>query len=318
MAGILEGSALARDTAVPSAGRCWVCGSDASAVVADYRRCRGCGHETLVAGGDSSGIVVNDELDPVRLRRADGLVRAQRRVVLQGARARDLLVDIGCGSGRFLHHCKGLFRRRLGVEPGAASAEFGRRQFDLVIEDALPADLRAVPSVVTFWHSLEHIPAGEIDRLLGHLAVAVDAESGLMVCVPNGASFQARWFGEGYAYYDAPHHLHQFSPASLDMLLRRHGFEPASDAFIANYIAFGYTQSLLNAIVPIRNFLYQKLKRGAPAAGSRRARLTAEILSWAALPFAVAVAAPLTIVDYLMPARRGVIERWYRKRRSSS
>lgn len=316
MAQILQDGVAATKTltALPAA-RCWICGGDASLVVGRYRRCRDCGHEALLGGADISGTVVNDDLDPARLHRADALVRAQRRVVLKGARSREVLLDIGCGSGRFLHHCASLFRQRLGVEPERASAHFARREFGLRVTDTLPAEL-PTPSVVTFWHSLEHIPAAEISRLLDRLAEAADAESRLLICVPNGASFQSRWFGEAYTYWDAPHHLHQFSTASLDILLRRHGFEPVADAFIANYIAFGYTQSLLNAIVPIRNYLYQKLKRGVSA--GRQPRLAAEIMSWLALPFAVAAAAPLTVLDYLVPARRGVIARWYRKQRSTS
>lgn len=315
MAQTLGDSVAAPAATTSPAARCWICGGDAAPVVGRYRRCADCGHEALLAGGEVSGVVVNDDLDPVRLRRADGLVRAQRRVALQGARAHAVLLDLGCGSGRFLHHCAGLFRQRLGVEPEPASAEFARREFGLAVTDALPADLPP-PSVVTFWHSLEHIPAAEIARLLDRLADAADADSRVLVCVPNGASFQSRWLGESYTYWDAPHHLHQFSTASLDHLLRRHGFEPVADAFIANYIAFGYTQSLLNTVVPIRNYLYQKLKRGVSAPGP--SRLTAEIVSWLALPFAIAAAAPLTILDYLVPARRGVITRWYRKQRSTS
>lgn len=316
MAPTFENSvAVAKAVAASTPARCWICGGDATLVVGRYRRCRDCGHESLLADADLSGVVVNDELDPARLRRADGLVRAQRRVVLQGARSRDVLLDIGCGSGRFLHHCEGRFRRRLGVEPEPASAAFARREFGLAVTDTVPTDL-PTPSVVTFWHSLEHIPAAEIAGLLDRLAQTADADSRLMICVPNGASFQSRWFGEAYTYWDAPHHLHQFSTASLDHLLRRHGFEPVADAFIANYIAFGYTQSLLNTVVPIRNYLYQKLKRGVLAPG--QSRVVAEALSWAALPFAIAAAAPLTILDYLVTARRGVIARWYRKQRSTS
>lgn len=295
---------------------CCICGGPLAAAGPDYRRCRDCGHERLNRDA-GTGIVVNDELDAERLRRRDGLVHAQVALATALARGNGPLIDIGCGSGRFLFHAGECFSHRLGIEVSAESAAFGREVFGLDVRDALPEDLPA-PSIVTFWHSIEHIPPAAIHDILDRIHAAADGETRLIVSVPNAGSLQYRWFGPGYAYYDVPAHLHQFTAASLDRLMADHGFEPDGRRMIPNYIAFGWVQGLLNLFVRPRNYLYYRLKRGWGFGLSPVRRGLLDLLSLALVVPALPVAAILTAVEFALPARQGVLTAWYRKRPSNS
>lgn len=295
---------------------CFVCGGALRDAGPDYRRCAGCGHERLRQEA-GTGIVINDALDEAKLKRRDGLVAAQVALAANLARTAGPLVDIGCGSGRFLFHAADRFRTRLGIEVSPESAAFGRDVFHLDVRPDLPADLPA-PAVATFWHSMEHIPPAAIANILERLHRAADADTRVIVSVPNAASLQHRWFGAGYAYFDVPAHLHQFTPASLDRLMATHGFERMGQKTIPNYIAFGWVQGLLNLFVNPRNYLYYRLKRGWDFGLSPGRRWALDLLSLLLVALALPVAAILTAVEFALPDRQGVLTAWYRRRPSNS
>jgi hypothetical protein len=260
----------------------------------------------------------NDLLREKEHRSPDALVRFQTRTVARLRRSKQLVVDIGAGVGKFLYHSRHEFNRLIGVETSRASTEYALREFGVTLYPELPGDLGSTPSVITAWHSLEHIPVEQLDQMLSRLAHASDSDTRLIVCVPNAESFQYRWFGEGYAYYDVPNHQHQFSPRSLDVLLNRHGFYRHAEVFGFVYCAFGYVQGLLNTAMPIRNYAYYRRKRGwtfgLPA---WRLRLL-DALNLAVLPAAALLGLMLTTCDALAPHRRGVMTVCFRKIGSNS
>lgn len=284
------------------AATCPVCRSALTAGrTPTYRRCIGCGHE-LRDGGGGQTLMLNEPLDAAQVRRPSGLDRFQAAVAarwLSGS-AGGTLVDLGCGSGRFLLGQRDRFAAAVGVEITPAAREFCRRELGLDVV----ADLAAVEGPIaaaTAWHSLEHFPVAALGPALDRLAALMPPEAPLVVSVPNAASFQARWFGARWAFFDRPNHVHQFTPASLAHLLADHGFAPVAAAVSWPYNLFGYTQSLLNLAVPGHNRLYLRLKRGAPPAP------LVDLLSLVLLPAALLLAAPLALLDALVPARQGVL-----------
>jgi len=298
------------------AASCFICGGPLLDAGIDYRRCAACGHERLRREA-GTGIVINDALDETKLKRADGLVRAQVALATGLASSQGPLVDIGCGSGRFLFHAAGRFPNRLGIEVSPESAAFGRNVFGLDVRDELPADLPE-PAVVTFWHSIEHIPPAAIRDILDGLHRAAGTETRIVISVPNAASMQHRWFARGYAYYDVPAHLHQFTPRSLDRLMQDHGFERAGRKTMANYIGFGWVQGLINLFVVPPNYLYYRLKRGWDFGLSPRRRRLLDLLSLLLVAPVLPVAALLTAIEFALPDRQGVLTAWYRKSPSNS
>lgn len=290
---------------------CQICtGTLVAGRTAAYRRCRVCGHEYRVLGVQPAEMN-NERLTVTAVQRRSALDRYQDRVVAACAVSRDLLLDVGSGSGRFLHRQRQHFDRVLGIEVSEASRTFAREHLGLRIEPQMPGDLRRL-SLVTFWHSLEHIEMSTIAEMFEQIRAASTADTRVIVCVPNAGSHQFRALGEHYAYYDVLQHPHQFTQESLDRLMHRHGLVPARRFHSFPYSAFGYLQGMLNCVGPVHNYLYYRVKRGTSFAlsASRGAALDA---CNAALGVALApLAATLAVTDLLSTATAGVLTACYR------
>jgi SAM-dependent methyltransferase len=136
------------------------------------------------------------------------------------------LLDVGCGSGFFLARMHAQGWRVTGLDASEAAV---RRVRD---ELRLPALVGTLPhpgltpgafDVITLWQSLEHVY-----RPLDALRTAREllAPGGrLIVSVPNIAGAPFRWFGPAWTGLELPRHLTHFSPATLQEMLRRAGFE---------------------------------------------------------------------------------------------
>lgn len=298
-----------------TARACFICGGTSfRPAPGRYERCLACGHETLTGPADG-GAIVNDRLDERDIDRPNALDRFKNAVVRSCARSRTLLLDVGSGSGRFLRQNAAAFERSLGIEVSPACVAFAR-SLGLRIEPEIGA-LREPVGVATFWHSLEHLPAPAIAAVLGRIGEWSTPETAVVVSVPNAASLQYALLGERSAFFDAPHHLHQFTPRSLDLLLERHGLErrKAHRSFV--YAHFGWLQGLLNLCNSRHDYLYYRRKRGWDYGlrPGRRALLDAYNAVLAALFLAPSLA--LAVHDLLRPRRGGVLTVCYRTRTGS-
>lgn len=136
------------------------------------------------------------------------------------------LLDVGGGRGDL-----GVVLRRRGwsvtsLDPSdLACAEARSRGVDSVcgtLSDP-PDTLGGGYDAVAFQHSLEHVVDPAAD-----LAEAHDRLAGgglLIVTLPNFNCWQRRSFGADWFHLDVPRHRSHFSPAGLQALLRRCGFE---------------------------------------------------------------------------------------------
>jgi len=137
------------------------------------------------------------------------------------------MLEVGCGSGRWLSRLKGAGWRTAGLDISPQAAKVAADAYDVEVEVGtyprkhFPA---ASFDVVTFWNSLEHMtdPVGVLES-----AHAVLAAGGLLYAsVPNFASFGARRFRENWFPLDLPRHLNHFTPDTLSAALEKAGFEP--------------------------------------------------------------------------------------------
>ncbi len=135
------------------------------------------------------------------------------------------LLDVGCATGLFLHAAQEYGKWQVqGIEPSAAEAEYGRRQFGVDIVTGRLSDIRydnASFDVVTMWDVLEHLhdpmdALSEVERIL--------RPGGIFVArVPHFESLDARLFGRYWAGLEPPRHLYVFPQKVLTAMLQRVG-----------------------------------------------------------------------------------------------
>lgn len=161
------------------------------------------------------------------------------------------LLDFGCGTGQFAQACASDGWDTIGIETDADAAGYAKKQSGLNIYPdfaALPAgEAETGFDVITAWHVLEHVPQPEktLKAFYNHLKPGGIA----VIAVPNFHSFDAQFYGDIWAGYDVPRHLHHFTPGFLNELAAGQGFRPAGlhrmllDAFFVSLLSEQYAGS---------------------------------------------------------------------------
>jgi SAM-dependent methyltransferase len=193
---------------------------------------------------------------------------AQRLGLLRagGAQPGARLLDVGAGRGRFVAAATAAGYRAWGIEPSARGVAAARALgADVRTAEIETADVRdGSLDAVTAWHVLEHLadPGGALRRIAGWLA-----PGGVLVLgVPNLASLQARIGGPRWYHLDVPRHRVHFTPSGMTALLGRHGFTVRrTEHVLLEHNPFGMWQSLVSRLTTHQSYLYNLLKRNAPA-----------------------------------------------------
>ncbi|HVI43373.1 MAG TPA: class I SAM-dependent methyltransferase [Chitinophaga sp.] len=132
------------------------------------------------------------------------------------------LLDIGCGTGAFLHYMQTGGWNVTGLEPDENARKNAKSIYNI---EPLPIDqLFSLPAAsfdaITMWHVLEHVH--ELHHYLERIRVLLKPGGALLIAVPNYTSSDADHYGQHWAAYDVPRHLYHFSPASMEKLLLSH------------------------------------------------------------------------------------------------
>lgn len=113
---------------------------------------------------------------------------------------------------------------------------------------------------VTLWHVLEHLHQPE--DYLRTIRGLLKKDGKLIIEVPNFASPVAKVFKCDWFELDVPHHLFQFTPESLDLLLGKNGFKIEKAAYFSlEQSTYSLIQSLLNVLSGKHNLLFERLKK---------------------------------------------------------
>jgi SAM-dependent methyltransferase len=292
---------------------CFICGS--SRIIDsdhNYQRCKSCGHETLKSSAALEPII-NDELTKRKIASFGQLDRFKRKILRACMTNNNVLLDVGSASGKFLYQNKQYFQNALGIEVTRECIDFARDQLKLVIHEDL-AMVREPVSVATFWHSLEHIPADGIDRLLRELGRIAAPDIRVIISVPNGGSLQRTLFGERYAYYDPGSHAHQFTCRSLDHLMTNYGFVRERAFVSVAYAVFGSLQGLMNLFMNRHNYLYYRKKRGWTFDRSPGTLVLLDVYNYILAAFVLAPALLMIVIDSILPDKGAVLTVCYKKK----
>lgn len=136
-----------------------------------------------------------------------------------------MLLDVGSGTGTFVHTMAVAGWNVVGVEPDAAARAFAFKKYN---SDIYPAEeLFMLPEstydAITMWHVLEHVH--RLDEYITQLKKILAPGGKLIIAVPNYKSKDAHIYKEQWASYDVPRHLYHFSPQSMRKLMEQHGLK---------------------------------------------------------------------------------------------
>ena len=134
------------------------------------------------------------------------------------------LLDIGCGTGEFLHEMQDHGWQVEGLEMDEKAAEFARTENNLSVQTLELQDCDFPDQsfdVITLWHVLEHLydPKENLKKMRNFLK-----DGGfILIAVPNISSLDARFYKSNWVALDAPRHLFHFTPETMSVFCKRAG-----------------------------------------------------------------------------------------------
>ena len=188
------------------------------------------------------------------------------------------LLDVGCNIGLFLNVAREEGFSVMGVELNKGCAQYGINNFKLDIRSDYLENISfadASIDVVTLFDVLEHVP--NIHDFLSEVRRILKKDGLLVIQSPNIQSLMAKLTRSNWNWLTPPDHLYHFTPTTLGLLLKQHGFdirllktwEPAEEfsnnlisTFIKMNAFLGKVFSLMNRItkfLTITVLLTQKL-----------------------------------------------------------
>ncbi len=175
---------------------------------------------TYISHTDTRQGIVNKLYHQVRkitLRKKKNLV--QQVTSLQ----RGKLLDVGAGTGLFVHQMIQAGWEVKGLEPDAGARKVAKKLgVELYDPSTLFSSDHASYDAITLWHVLEHVH--DLNSYLEHFRKLLKTGGRLIIAVPNYTSADATYYKKYWAAYDVPRHLYHFSPDSMRILFGKHGF----------------------------------------------------------------------------------------------
>ncbi len=230
----------------------------AAAAIAPYYR-----SENYISHSNTSKGFINRMYQSVRKK----TLKQKRRLVqrITGLQTGSLL-DLGSGTGAFVHEMKQAGWQVTGLEPDADARQTAKELFGVGLNDTnqfydLPS---SVFDAITMWHVLEHVH--DLHGYMEKLSLLLKDNGRLFIAVPNYTSKDAGIYKEFWAAYDVPRHLYHFSPASMQALLQKHGMKIIAqhpmwyDSFYISMLSSKYRHGKTNFFVSFFNGFRSNLK----------------------------------------------------------
>jgi len=193
-----------------------------------------------------------------------------------GRRGTGRLLDVGCNEGgRLSLYADNGFQVE-GLELNESAAALARQRGFQVHTAPLGQFRPREPfDVVVLANVLEH--AWDPVQMLAEVRRLVRPQGEVWISCPNAASLWRRVFGRSWVNWHVPYHLWHFSPATLQMVLKRAGYEiTALDTFTP---ALWMAQSLCVSLAA-REGRTNRMMRSAPVAAMLTLMARVLILPW--------------------------------------
>lgn len=176
--------------------------------------------ENYISHSDTNKGFVNRLYHIIRKRTLNGkriLIKKETNI------SRGTILDIGCGTGAFLHTMKLAGWEARGLEPDEAARDKASELYGIYPQPS--HDLFNLPhgsfDAITMWHVLEHVH--QLHEYAAQLKNLLKPGGRIFIAVPNYTSYDAQYYKEFWAAYDVPRHLYHFSPDSMRTLIQNHG-----------------------------------------------------------------------------------------------
>ncbi len=176
------------------------------------------------------------------------------------------LLDIGCGTGAFLHTMQSAGWTITGLEPDAAARVKAGELYNINPQE--PNRLFELTpdsyDAITMWHVLEHVH--QLHEYMKQITNLLTKNGKLFIAVPNYTSGDAGAYGENWAAWDVPRHLYHFSPLSMEKLVIMHGLKFVAvkpmwfDSFYVSMLSEKYKNGKGNIIKAVFNGFLSNLK----------------------------------------------------------
>jgi 2-polyprenyl-3-methyl-5-hydroxy-6-metoxy-1,4-benzoquinol methylase len=173
--------------------------------------------DNYISHSDTKKGLINSLYHLVRRRT---LYSKRRLVIDETGMLKGAILDIGCGTGAFLHNMQEAGWGITGLEPDEAARKKGAELYGLhplepeKLFELEPAGFHAI----TMWHVLEHVH--NLHAYMKQIETLLAPGGKLFIAVPNYTSYDAAIYKQNWAAYDVPRHFYHFSPQSMEHLLR--------------------------------------------------------------------------------------------------
>ena len=219
--------------------------------------------ENYISHSDTKEGFINKLYHAVRRKT---LASKMQLIQTETGKQRGNILDVGCGTGAFLHTMQQAGWNSTGLEPDeTARAKAG----SLYQVNTLPSpeifNLAAGSfDAITMWHVLEHVH--QLHEYVAQLKKLLTEKGKLFIAVPNYTSNDAQVYKENWAAYDVPRHLYHFSPQSMKILMKMHGLQVNKmkpmwfDSFYVSMLSEEYKNGKGNSINAFWNGLISNIK----------------------------------------------------------
>ncbi len=178
--------------------------------------------EEYISHSDTKKGFVNNLYHSVRKR----TLQEKRKLVEKSTqKTKGNILDVGAGTGAFLHTMKNAGWNCTGIEPDETARKNASELYNFDLKEAKELFSLSPQTfdAITLWHVLEHVH--ELHSYVEQLKNLLASNGKLFIAVPNYTSADAKMYAKFWAAYDVPRHLYHFSPEAMRTLLNAHGLQ---------------------------------------------------------------------------------------------